>query len=44
MNIAGEESRYVFQGVHMLFDGTAEEFKAIRQEVLSRFPDADVPG
>jgi G3E family GTPase len=24
VNIAGEESRYVFQGVHMLFDGTAD--------------------
>ena len=24
VNIAGEESRYVFQGVHMLFEGTAD--------------------
>jgi hypothetical protein len=32
------------KGAGYLFDGTAEEFKAIRQEVLSRFPDADVSG
>jgi G3E family GTPase len=24
LNIAGEDQRFVFQGVHMLFDGTAD--------------------